>query len=197
MKRPIVRLTGVKAGGGRERACQRRPKNTFSFTLSVLFLPVLSSGLWPASASLADCTALLTPTDPLFLFSEMASQTSTHCGGSGGGREGGRTEDGRRHPHLSHSSHRHSFTLHNSKEEGTKRERGRASERGTEGDSRSFPTFALSPFLPSLSLAACPRLMPAAAAEGRSSFGRARTYRQASALRSAAARDLWDESREL
>ena len=51
----------------------------------------------------------------------MASQTSTHCGGSGGGRRRrGTTTRRRRHPHLSPSSHRHSFTLHNSKEEGSK-----------------------------------------------------------------------------
>ena len=60
----------------------------------------------------------------------------------------------------------------------TQRRKGRRERARYRGRLKKFSHFR-PPSLPSLSLAACPRLMPAvAAAEGRSSFGRARTYRR-------------------
>ena len=122
-------------------------------------------------------TGLLTPTIPSSSFPKWPHKHALTAAHAAARR---RRTDGR-HPHLSHSPRSRPPLIHSSQLKGGRDEE---SERGTEGDSRSFPTFALSPFLLSLSHAACPRLMPAAAAEGRSSFGRARTYRQASALRS-------------
>ena len=142
MKRPIVRLTGVKAGGGRERACQRRPKNTFSFTLSVLFLPVLSSGLWPASASLADCTALhcsLRPIPSSSFPKWPHKQALTAAEAAEGGREAGRRTDDAIHTFLTLPTATHSLFTTQRRKEGRK-----TTDDATDGDPRSFPTFALS-----------------------------------------------------
>ena len=60
----------------------------------------------------------------------------------------------------------------------TQRRKGRRERARYRGRLKKFSHFRPLSLRP---LAACPRLMPAAAAEGRSSFGRARTHRQASA----------------
>ena len=194
MKRPIVRLTGVKAGGGRERARRATAKGDRKTLFLSLFpsssfrsSPPVSGRPRPHSRTALHCTALLTPTDPLFLFSEMASQTSTHCGGSGGGREGGRPDGGRTTPSTPFSLFPPPL-IHSSQLKGGRKEGRRPTTRRT-ATQEVFP-LSLSPSLSlSLSLsrflsqsprrAACPPLMPAA----RSSFearARARACRQAS-----------------
>ena len=179
MKRLIIIRPTDRQVSGRGRQ-GRLQKHFFFLSLSFRPLPSFLPSFLPVSGrprphsitdSMSDCTALhctaqcslhcsLDSLDPLFLFSEMASQTSTHCGG-------GRTEAsqvGGRHPHLSHSSHRHSFTLHNSKEEGRRRRPKKFSHFRSLALLYSFFSSSLPLSLsPSLPLALAPSPSPLAA----------------------------------